>query len=97
MGILQPAVSPISQRGPDYIKSLNLGLRPEPAVQSGGQGAPAMGFRLTLTRNAQRESDSKEQSVEVLQGNMESLKEAHLPPTSLSPAVKGSLDIQVTK
>lgn len=32
-GILLPAVSPISQRKPDYIKSLNPGLRPKPAVQ----------------------------------------------------------------
>lgn len=33
MAILQPAVSIISQRNPDYIKSLNLGLKAEPAVQ----------------------------------------------------------------
>lgn len=32
-GILLPAVSPISQRRPDYIKSFNPGLRPKPAVQ----------------------------------------------------------------
>lgn len=56
-----------------------------------------MGFKLTLTRSAQREIHSKELSVEVLQANMESLKEAPLPPTSPSPAVKQSLDIQVTK
>ena len=39
-GILLPAVSPISQRRPDYIKSLNPGLRPKPAVQvlSRGRG-----------------------------------------------------------
>lgn len=39
-----------------------------------------MGFKLTLTRSAKRENDSKELSVEVLQGNMESLKEALAPP-----------------
>lgn len=40
-GILLPAVSPISQRRPDYIKSFNPGLRPKPAVQvfsRGGEG-----------------------------------------------------------
>lgn len=38
--ILSPAVSPISQRRPDYIKSLNPDFRPKPAVQvlSRGKG-----------------------------------------------------------
>ena len=56
-----PAVSPISQRRPDYIKSLNPGLRARPAVQVLSRGrredskhkkkkTPRLttGFKLTL-------------------------------------------------
>lgn len=42
-GILLPAVSPISQRRPDYIKSLNPGLRPKPAVQVLSRGGGGRG------------------------------------------------------
>lgn len=52
-GILLPAVSPISQRKPDYIKSLNPGLRPRPAVQvlsKRGRGGGAQNEAPRLTR-----------------------------------------------
>lgn len=45
--MLLPAVSAISQRRPDYIKSLNLALRLKPALQRRGL---MMGFTRTAPR-----------------------------------------------
>lgn len=50
--ILLPAVSAISQRRPDYIKSLNLALRLKPAVQRRGL---MMGFTRTVPRVSTQE------------------------------------------
>lgn len=50
--MLLPAVSAISQRRPDYIKSLNLALRLKPALQRWGL---MMGFTRAVPRVSAQE------------------------------------------
>lgn len=63
--ILSPAVSPISQRKPDYIKSLNPDFRPKPAVQvlSGGKGGGGRGKKKKALQDLPEDSGGVDDAV----------------------------------